>query len=53
MLIPSLVLMALLLMLNGGDRRELGERLGFAAALVASTLAVLFYTVCKRHLDPT
>ena len=45
MLIPSLVLMALLLTLSGGDRRELGERLGFAAVLVASTLAVLFYTV--------
>ena len=34
-----------LLRTGGGDRRDLGERLGFLAALAASTLAVLFYTV--------
>jgi hypothetical protein len=45
MLLPALVLMALLLMISGGDRRKLGERLGFAAAMAASTVAVLFYTV--------
>jgi hypothetical protein len=45
MLVPSGVLMWVLLKSGGGDRRDLGERLGFAAVLVASTLAVLFYTV--------
>jgi hypothetical protein len=45
MLIPSAVLMWVLLRTGAGDRRDLGERLGFLAALAASTLAVLFYTV--------
>ncbi len=45
MLVPSAVLMWVLLRTGGGDRRDLGERLGFLAVLAASTLAVLFYTV--------
>ncbi|MGF7208776.1 hypothetical protein GGE65_003368 [Skermanella aerolata] len=45
MLVPSAVLMWVLLRTGVGDRRDLGERLGFLAALAASTLAVLFYTV--------
>ena len=45
MLVPSAALIWVLLKTGWGDTRDLGERLGFAAVLVASTLAVLFYTV--------
>jgi hypothetical protein len=45
MFLPAMLLTLLLPALSGGDQRALSERLGFSAAFIAATLAVLLYTV--------